>query len=100
MRVDGCEVEFADDCSDGVEAGEAAGAALGGLDLAELRAVYATALDELMSQPNEDVNRVGWLRGELVLLQQQRRDLTVRDQAAVAEIRQPWLRLAAARPHI
>ena len=68
--------------------------------LAELQAVYATALDELTSQLNADVNRVSWLRDELVLLQQQRRDLTVRDQAAVAEIRAAFkARLAAARPH-
>jgi hypothetical protein len=68
--------------------------------LAELQAVYATALDQLVSQPNVDVNREGWLRGELALLQQQRRDLTVRDQAATAEIRAAFkARLAAARPH-
>lgn len=68
--------------------------------LAELQAVYATAVDELTSQSNADVNRVGQLRGELVLLQQQRRDLTVHDQAAVAEIRATFkARLAAASPH-
>lgn len=68
--------------------------------LAELQAVYATALDELVSQPNADVDRVEWLRSELVLLRQQRSDLTVRDQAAVAKIRAAFkTRLAAARPY-
>lgn len=67
--------------------------------LAELQAVYATALDELASQPVADVDRAGWLRSELALLRRQRRDLTVRDQAAVAEIRAAYkARLAAVRP--
>lgn len=69
--------------------------------LAELQAAYAVALDELVSQPDADANRVDWLRGELVLLQQQQqRDLTVRDQAAIAEIRAAFkARLAAIRPN-
>jgi len=53
-----------------------------------------------LQSKNKLVNRVSWLRDELVLLQQQRRDLTVRDQAAVAEIRAVFkARLAAARLH-
>ena len=55
--------------------------------LAELQAAYATAVDELSSQPNADVSREEWLRGELALLKQQRRDLTVHDRTAIAEIR-------------
>lgn len=67
--------------------------------LAELQAVYATALDELMSQPALDAIHEAWLRSELALLSQQRRNLTVRDQAEVAEIRAAFkVRLAAVRP--
>jgi hypothetical protein len=67
--------------------------------LAELQAVYATALDELVSQPTADVNREAWLRGELAMLQRQRRHLMVRDQAAIADIRVTFrMRLDAARP--
>lgn len=58
--------------------------------LADLQAAYATALDELTSQPHGDPARAAWLQGELVRLQQQRRDLTIGDQAAVAEVRHTY----------
>nr|WP_297525963.1 hypothetical protein [uncultured Roseateles sp.] len=55
--------------------------------LAELQAVYAAALDELVAQPEPEIDHMMWLRSELELIRQQRRDLTVHDQTAVAEIR-------------
>lgn len=55
--------------------------------LAELQAVYAAALDELVAQPEPEIDHMMRLRSELELIRQQRRDLTVHDQTAVAEIR-------------
>ena len=58
--------------------------------VAELQAVYATALDQLQSLPDVPVQDVAWLAGELIALRERRLKLAVDSHLEIAEIRRTF----------